>query len=131
MTRLLSALVILLVAVSAYGYLTAKMRLTTIDESKEFLVVVTDSRADASYRYLTVTGCSADHTDNGIECNLGWTGRSDREWIFDRVTGEPLRQMTVPMRDAPRGPILRFDAVVLNREGRAVSSASMIAMRKR
>lgn len=131
MKRLLVAILIVLIAVSAYGFLTARMRLTVIDEPREFLLVVSDTNADKSYAWLTVTGCTADHTDDGIICNIGWTSRSDREWSYDARTGEPAKQMPLSFRDAPRGPILRFDAVVHDRFGKSVASASMITMRKR
>lgn len=131
MRRLFGAILLVLIAVSAYGFLVHRMRLTTIDEPREYLVVVSDPSANESYYWLYITGCAADHTDEGVVCNVtGWSGSSDRAWTRDRVTGA-VKQMPMSFRDAPRGPILRFEAVVRDRAGKAVASASMITMRRR
>lgn len=122
MTRLIWAVAIALVAVSAYGFVVNSLRLSEIEDRRTYIVVVTDAHADASYYWLTVEGCSADHTDNGIECNAGWYGRSDREWS----TG---KQTPVPFRDAPRGPLLRFEARVTDRKGRTKATSSFLTTR--
>jgi hypothetical protein len=121
MKQLLYAHLIMLAAVSVAGFLTSRMRFSEIDDKRDFIVVVSDAQADASYFWLTVTGCSADHTDDGVFCNQGWAGRSDREWRG--------KQTPVPFRDAPRGVLLRFDAVVTDRLGKAKASSSFITTR--
>jgi hypothetical protein len=121
--RLLAAILFVLIAVSAYGFLASRMRLSEIDDKREYIVMVTDTDADESYVWLTVEGCSAEVTDDGIACNLGWYGRSDREWRHGK------KQTPVPFRDAPRGVLLRFEAVVSDRDGKPRGSAAFITTR--
>jgi hypothetical protein len=121
---LLAAIVIVLALVEFMGFFNPVMRLTTIDDKRSFYVVVSDARADASYTWLTVEGCSASATDEGVLCDHGWYGRSDREWGRDR------KQESVPFRDAPKGPLLRFEAVVLDRAGKTRASSSLLTARR-
>lgn len=123
MRRLLSAILVTLIAVSAYGWIVAKMRVSKIDTTREFQIVITDAHADDTYVWLMVEGCSADHTDSGVICTLGWYARSDREWR------QGSKQTAVPFRDAPRGVLLRFDALVTDRAGKHVASASLLTTR--
>jgi hypothetical protein len=123
MKDLLIAHVVLLIAVSAYGFLAHTMRLSEIDDKRQFQIVVSDVKADDSYHWLQVEGCSADHTDDGVLCNQGWYGRSGREWR----TGS--KHTPVPFRDAPKGVLLRFEALVTDRRGKTVASASLITTR--
>ena len=122
MRRLLGAILVALMAVSAFGFLESRLRFSKIEDRRDYIVVITDADADASYYWLTVEGCTADHGDDGVWCNNAWTGRSDREWRG--------KQTAVHFRDAPRGPLLRFDAVVRDRQGQAKASASFLTTRK-
>jgi hypothetical protein len=121
--NLCTAFVILCGVLFIYGFVAEKMRLSEIDDKREYVVMVTDTDADESYFWLTVEGCSAEVTDDGIACGLGWYGRSDREWRHGK------KQTPVPFRDAPRGVLLRFEAVVSDRDGKARGSASFITTR--
>lgn len=105
------------------GFVTSRMRISEIDDKREYVVMVTDTNADESYFWVVVEGCSADHTNDGVICNVGWYGRSDREWWKGR------KQTPVPFRDAPRGVLLRFEAVVRDRGGKTIASASFITTR--
>lgn len=124
MKRLLVAVLITLAAVSAYGFLAHRMRLSEIDDKREFQIVVTDANADDRYYWLAVEGCSAEPTDEGVACTMGWSGRSDRQWRAG------AKQMPVPFRDAPKGVLLRFEAVVMDRLGKHLSSASLLTTRR-
>lgn len=122
MHRLLSACVMALLAVSAYGFLASRMRLSEIDDKRDFRIVVSDVNADDSYAWVTVRGCTAEVSDAGVFCDpRGWEGRSDRAWSG--------KQTSVPFREAPRGILLRFDVVVSDRDGKMKASASMITTR--
>jgi hypothetical protein len=127
---LLWACALVLVAVSAYGFLAQRMRVSEIDDPPRiYQIVITDANASDAYDWVTVEGCSADHGDEGVVCNLGWYGRSDRAWSRDRTTGKAVKQMPVPFRDAPRGTLLRFEAVVRDRQGKMQASASFLTTR--
>ena len=106
-----------------YGFLAPQMRLSAIADKRDYMVMVTDTSADESYFWVVVEGCSAEHTDDGVLCGTGWYGRSDREWWTGR------KQTPVPFRDAPRGALLRFEAVVMDRLGKRLASASFITSR--
>lgn len=123
MRNLLTAIVTVLALVEIAAWMHPRMRISKIDDKREFQIVVSDGGADETYFWLTVEGCSAEVTDFGIECTNSWFGRTDREW---RTQG---RQEPVPFRDAPRGSILRFEARVSDRAGKAVASASYVTTR--
>ena len=107
-----------------YGFLAPYMRLTQIDDTRDFRIVVTDTAADDRYAVVMVEGCSADVSDDaGVICNNGWYGRSDRAWPVDR------KQTSVPFRDAPKGALLRFEAVIADRQGKPINTASFITRR--
>jgi hypothetical protein len=63
-----------------------------------------------------------------VICNNGWYGRSDRVWHRNR-DGSVSKQTPVPFRDAPKGAILRFEAVITDRGGKVVNSSSFITRR--
>jgi hypothetical protein len=112
-----------------YGFLAPYMRLTQIDDTRDYQIVVTDTAADDRYAVVMVEGCSADVTeDAGVICNNGWYGRSDRVWHRNR-DGSVSKQTPVPFRDAPKGAILRFEAVITDRGGKVVNSSSFITRR--
>ena len=113
-----------------YGFIASQMRLSEIDDTREYRIVVTDTAADDSYATVMVEGCSAEVTDDaGVVCSLGWYGRSDRAWTRDRETGVVSRQIPLAFRDAPKGVLLRFEAVVSDRQGKPLNSASLVTRR--
>jgi hypothetical protein len=112
-----------------YGFLAPYMRLTQIDDQRDYQIVVTDTAADDRYAVVMVEGCSADVSDDaGVICNNGWYGRSDRVWNRDRE-GNVSKQTPVPFRDAPKGALLRFEAVITDRRGKMINSSSFITRR--
>jgi hypothetical protein len=112
-----------------YGFLAPYMRLTQIDDKRDYRIVVTDTAADDRYDVVMVEGCSAEVSDDaGVICNNGWYGRSDRVWARD-TDGNVTKQTSVPFRDAPKGPILRFEAVITDRQGKRINSSSYITRR--
>ena len=123
MRHLLAAIAIVLACVEFVGWMNPRMRISKIDDRRDFRVVVSDGGADDTYFWLVVEGCSADHTDYGVECNTRWFGRSDRAWGTDR------KQETVPFRDAPKGVLLRFEALVMDRAGKHLASAAYLTTR--
>jgi hypothetical protein len=106
-----------------YGFVSGGMRLSKIDAGREFAVVVSDTSANSSYHWLTIQGCVAEPSDDGVFClPNGWFGHSGRGWAGVQVS--------VPFRDAPRGVLLRFDAAVSDRHGKTRSSATFLTVRK-
>lgn len=124
MKPLLTALAVWLVLVTLAGSMLApQMRLTSIDDPRDYRIVVTDTAADQRYAWVVVEGCSAEATEDGVLCTNAWYGRTDREWWAGR------KQTTVPFRDAPKGVILRFEAVIADQQGKALNTAAMITRR--
>jgi hypothetical protein len=107
-----------------YGFVVAGMRLSKIEGPREFTIVVSDTSADRSYSWLTVQGCVAEPSEDGVFClPNGWFGHSGREWAGVQVP--------VPFRDAPKNVLLRFDAVVSDRQGKSQASATFLTVRGR
>lgn len=111
-------------ALFVYGFIAGeRIRVSKRDDKREFVIVVSAADADDRYSVLRVEGCSAEMTDDGMECAIGWYGSSSREWGKDR------KQEPVPFRDAPRGVPLLFMAVVYDRHGKVLVSSTYLTSR--
>lgn len=126
MKRLLTACALVLAAISVWGLAfgdgTDRMRVSILSEKKLVTVVITVPDADARYYWLTVLGCSADVTDQGVQCNGGWDARSERE-------PGPYKQHLIPFRDCPSRGTVQFTARVFDRYGNVLASGQHTILR--
>lgn len=124
--NLLTAIVIVLIVVSAYGSFAGgkdRMRLTKIEEKRLVTLIVTVPDANDSYYWLQIYGCAALVDENGVRCDpAGWWGPSGRQ-------ASTQTQYLIPFRDAPRVGTLHFTAFVADRFGNRIASATLTFMR--
>lgn len=100
MARLLTACVVVIVAISVYGFIAGdKMRLSQRMDKRYTTISVYMPNVTREYFWLTVIACSADIYEASADCNGYWDTTSGQE-INNRKT------ISVEWRDLPRGTIL-------------------------
>jgi hypothetical protein len=122
MTHLAAGFALICGVLFVYGFIAGeRMRLSKRDARREFEIVISAADADARYWRVLVEGCTAEVTDRGVECTLGWYGNSERDWRG--------KQLPIPFPDAPRGVPLLFFAVIADRQGKALVTSTFLTSR--
>jgi hypothetical protein len=122
LTHLAAYFALICGALFVYGFIAGeRIRVSKRDDTREFVIVVSAADADERYDTLWVEGCSAEMTDRGMECAMGWYGSSARQWSG--------KQVPVPFRDAPRGIPLLFLAIIADRQGKALVTSTYLTSR--
>lgn len=126
MTNLLKAIAVTLFLVSVVGMALAqrdKLKITSRDEKRDFVVTITLRDLTPEYRWLSVYVCTAELGEDHPQpfCNYFWERESGQEVRQDQV------QYPFLFRNAPRGTMwvfaMAFDA---NKEPLARGQATVL-----
>ena len=98
-----------------------RLTLRAMDSATVLTVVITLNDITDKYRFVSVYGCAAEHTDSGVQC----TGTYERESTFE-VQGR--KQYLVDWRHVPK-TLLALEAMAFDAEHRVLARGTLLVLR--